>query len=553
MVIQPCFGVNSPIHKTRLKPLYSDAAYSLRTDANGVALTDEVKTKPKKQEACAFALAISSHPQYQFVTVYMKRAQLNIRGGGTGKATLVFMGNSQPGVHLSSVVFDSRSSARQSTYVNSYSWPKNSTLVYILLMHDFIGNRSGLATFHLEISLTPTFLCVLTQFQAQGSYTNLLNPYELSWRSISEMFHPGWLVCTLPWAASEVGLRSPHRFVAYCVDYRLSCDHVVNCPRNSRTAIRDGLSSVFTTSADESSRGLVCYSPSVNWLLVAIVLFSIINTGLLFAITYLGLLRRYSPIRFLRLQSVCIRYGCCCLPATWRTQFGGGVPIFRRNSISSSDSVIPWSPPTYESVERADTANLVGARQTRQFRWRRQKPVAFAESGHHLPPSYTDENEEISVLPEGIIQKMRSLRKSPSRLSERVCKPPRLKPLSQRARQTVHRTTLRQELRFVLRQAVSRTRALINSGFRVMRVHPANPSTTTPEQNEAGVLSDGVEGSSVPHLALPNYSEFMSGDFPRYPAVVQLDDLGPPPSSPTGISPRPNRRRNRRRTRCMRF
>ncbi|KAL5971214.1 hypothetical protein TSMEX_001073 [Taenia solium] len=540
--IKPCFGISSPTHRTQLRPMYSGAAYALKTHGRGIPLTGQPHTESTHPHACAFAFAAPTHPQFHFVTVYIKRAQLNISAGVGGEASLVFIGNSHPTVHLATVRFTKMFSVKRDFYVDTQAWPKNSTVIYMLLIHNFIGDRSGDARFHLDIALTPTYLCVLTQFQVRGSHASLRNPYDISLINLNEMFHPGWLICTTPVVADRFGLKLTYRFVAYCVDYRLSCDGVVNCPRGPTALANRIFASLPQSSADEYSRGLICYAPSVNWFLVAIVLFSVINIALLFLISYVGLLRRYSPLRYLRLQSYCLRYGCCCLPARWRQRVVGSPPMFRQYSISSTDLEIPLSPPTYASVEQADKTNLFARQSKRHFHWGRQKPVAVAKSGHQLPPSYSDVNEEIGVAPEGVIQKMQSLQGSSSSRpgGGSASTSPRVKSLPQSLRRPTRRTDLGIELRVVLRRTVSRTRALLSSGFRIVRFRPTNQPSLTPETDR--------EGSSALQPPLPNYSEFLGGDFPRYPATVEVDHIRPPPSTPQERIPfRGNRRRRSRR------
>ncbi|CDS42851.1 conserved hypothetical protein [Echinococcus multilocularis] len=433
---------------------------------------------------------------------------------------------------------------KRNFYLDTQAWPKNSTVIYMLLIHDFIGERSGDAKFYLDIALTPTYLCVLTQFQVQGSHTNLRNPYDISLINLNEMFHPGWLICTTPVVADRFGLKLTYRFVAYCIDYRLSCDGVFNCPRGPTALANRVFASLPQSSADEYSRSLICYVPTVNWFLVVIILFSVINVGLLFLISYVGLLRRYSPPRYLRLQSLCLRYGCCCLPSRWRQRIVGRPPMFRQNSISSADLEIPLSPPTYASVEQADKTNLFALRSKRRFQWRRQKSVVVAESGHQLPPSYSDVNEEVGVAPEGVIQKIQSLQSSFTSCpgGGHGGTSPRVKPLPQHLRRTIRRIDLGAELRVALRRTVSRTRALVSSGLQIVRFRPTTQPPLTPG-------AAGGEGSLILQPPPPNYSEFLSGNFPRYPATVEVDHIRPPLSTPVERIPfrGPRRRRSRRR------
>ncbi|VDM31261.1 unnamed protein product [Hydatigera taeniaeformis] len=542
--IEPCFGISSPTHRTHLRSMYSGAAYALKTQGGDIPLVGQPYNGSAHPHACAFAFAAPTHPQFHFVTVYIKQVHLNITAGVGGEASLVFMGNSHPTVNLATVRLTKMFPVKRDFYVDTQDWPKNSTTIYVFLIHNFIGDRSGEATLHLDLALTPTYLCVMSQFQVRGSHANLRNPYDISLINLNEMFHPGWLICTTPVVANRFGFKLTYRFVAYCVDYRLSCDGVVNCPRGPTTLANKVFATLPQSSADEYSRGLICYAPSVNWFLVAIVLFSIVNIALLFLISYVGLLRRYSPLRYLRLQSQCLRYGCCCLPIRWRQIVVGSPSIFRQHSISSADLDIPRSPPTYASVEQADKANLFARQSNRHFRWGRQKTVTVAKSSHHLPPSYSDVNEEIGVAPEGVIKKMQTLQGSSSSCSGgggHVSSSPKVKPLPQRLRRPTRRINLRVELRIALRRTVSRTRALLRSGFRIVRFR----STPQPLLNSEA----GGEGSSTNPLPPPNYSEFLSGDFPRYPATVIVDHIRPPPSTPTERIPflGPRRHRPRRR------
>ncbi|KAL5110919.1 hypothetical protein TcWFU_009347 [Taenia crassiceps] len=540
--IEPCFGISSPTHRTQLRSMYSGAAYALKTHGRDIPLTGQPHTESTHPHACAFAFAAPTHPQFHFVTVYIKRAQLNVTAGAGGEASLVFIGNSHPTVHLATVRLTKMLPVKRDFYVDTRAWPKNSTVIYMLLIHDFTGDRSGDARFHLDIALTPTYLCVLTKAQVRGSHTNLRNPYDIGLINLNEMFHPGWLICTTPVVANGLGLKPTYRFVAYCVDYRLSCDGIVNCPRSPTSLANRPFSSLPQSSADEYSAGLICYAPSINWFLVAIVLFSVINIALLFLISYVGLLRRYSPLRYLHLQSQCLHYGCCCLPIRWHQRVVGNPPMFRQCSISSADLEIPLSPPTYASVEQADKTNFFTLQSKRHFRWGPRKPVAVAKSGHQLPPSYSDVNEEIGVAPEGVIQKMQSLQGSSSSRpgGGRVSTSPRVKSLPQHLRRPTSRNDLGVELRVVLRRTVSRTRALLSSGFQLVRIRPTAQPPPIP--------GTSGEGSSALQPPPPNYSEFLGGAFPRYPATVEVDHIRPPPSTPVERIPfRGSRRRRSRR------
>ena len=554
--IEPCFGINSLTHRTQLRSMYSGAAYTLKTHFKGIPLTGAPRSESTRPHACAFAFAIPTHHQFQFVTIYVKRAQLNVTTNATsGEASLAFIGSSLPTSPLATVKLTNTFPIRRDFYVDTFTWPRNSTVIYVFLVHDFIGNKSGDARFYLEIALTPTYLCVMTHYQVQGSHVSLRNLYEISLVTLNEMFHPGWLICSTPFGADHFGLAFPYRFVAYCVDYRLSCDGIINCPRSSNAISSRLFPTISQTSADEYSRGLVCYTPTVNWFLIAIILFSITNIGLLLLISYLGLLRRYSPLRYFFLQSACFRYVCCCLPTRWRHRLIGNLPMMRRNSISSNDLDLPLSPPTYTSVEHADKTNLINQQNSRRhFGWGRQKPMVFAESGHQLPPSYSDVNEEIGVIPDAMIHKIKALQ-TPSSAS--TVQPAstffrgRSKPPPQRFRRPRRRTDLGVELRAALRRTASRTRALVTSGFRVVRIHSANqPDATNQEAIPTRREVVSTSHDEPPHPP-PNYTEFLRGDYPRYPTVVMVDHAASPSSGPVDVTTplmrEPRRRRSRRR------
>lgn len=438
---------------------------------------------------------------------------------------LLFLGDAKPGTYISELEIHKGQEERRNIFLNTQSWPRNITVAYMHVSHTF--QPGDIVSLHLEISLTPTFLCILPQLQLRGTYTSLRNPFELKWRNIHEVFHPGWLVCTDPWVVGGFDENSYSRYVAFCIDHRLSCDGYVNCPASSTADTSQIIEGNPGGSADERSRNLVCYAPSVNWLLIAIALFAVVNIGLLFLISYIGFLRRYSPLRFLHLQSSCVRYGCCCLPAAWRSQAVGNFPLYRRNSVSSNDGELPWSPPTYESVQLADSLNRVEGKNADMPKGR--KPEAFAESSHNLPPSYVDGIEEIGVMPEGVIKKMQNLRNPPSRFRGLRMNSPHSKPFPDR----IHRISCvnTRQIRQDLRVAMRRTRALIRSGFRVTRLRPNNQIHATPTpittsvRQESNMDPNANENPSspTPGPPLPDYFEFISGEYPRHPITVELD------------------------------
>lgn len=57
------------------------------------------------------------------------------------------------------------------------------------------------------------------------------------------------------------------------------------------------------------------------------------------------------------------------------------------------------------------------------------------------------------------------------------------------------------------------------------------------------------EGSSAIQPPPPDYPEFLGGDYPRYPATIEVDHIRPPPSTTVERIPfrGPRRRRSRRR------
>ncbi|BHF63987.1 hypothetical protein SprV_0200698400 [Sparganum proliferum] len=299
--------------------------------------------------------------------------------------------------------------------------------------------------------------------------------------------------------------------IAYCIDYRLTCDKRYNCPLDMAmaTATSEYTFKPQRPAVDERTSEIVCFSPSVNWLLCAIIVFTGLNAILLIAIVYLGILRRFAPRRFFRLQAHFLRFCCCCLPRHWRASLAGNASFFRppnrRASISSSNSDIPCSPPTYDSVVNAMEAPLHA--KTWTFWRRREERCGFAESAHHLPPSYVEASEEIGVYPERVLEKMRSFRTaSTSARRRRRQLSPGIKRTWPRQPQSAYTVSLRGELRALIRRGFSRTRVLISSGFRVFWGLPSR------RRNHRVVMPEQPTPQAAP--TLPSYRDLLSGDLP---------------------------------------
>ncbi|KAM7537606.1 hypothetical protein Aperf_G00000063854 [Anoplocephala perfoliata] len=539
--IPACFGISGTIHRSELHPMHAGAAYALKTRPRGIPLEQESTSTSSAAKACAFAFTLPTHPQFHSLTVFIKLIELN-----TTKVddyvNLLFLDNRNI---LSNLHLTKSPSPIVNSYLDTQSWPRNTTIVFVFLLHNCQGREARL---FLDISLTPTYLCLLNSFKDCGSFTNIRSPSERSLMSLNELFHPGWLICTIPVEVGVFGLKVSYRYVTQCIDYRLSCDGVVNCP-NGETNIstKQMLSSNDISSADEYSRGLVCYAPSVNWFLVMIIFFSIFNVILLCLISYVGLLRRYSQPRYLRLRNRCLRYTCCCLPTTWRLRLATSPQFLHRKILKSADSNIPRSPPTYASVEQADSENISNQRRSKGlFRAHRQKPVVVPQSGHHLPPSYSEVDEEIGVASDRLIQRIENMNTSTTFLAHKIRKTisPRSKHFSRRFRRSVNNLNLGIELRVLLRRMMSRSRSLMTSGLRITRPNQDHQSPSLSQLEQPPQIAERGSTSRQP-APPPNYTEFLSGDFPRFPDVVRVDYIQPPPPGYVGRARyrRPRRQR----------
>ncbi|VDL89077.1 unnamed protein product [Schistocephalus solidus] len=503
--IAPCFGVRAAHKKTTLVPFFSRSAYRFSTPEGGISL----KAADPLEHACgcSFVFALPYDSQFSFLTIFIERAEVFVKAPERSSVRILFLTDASPTILLASILLRTNDSGIYGNYVNTYLWPKDIHFVHLMLEHGV----EDVATLHLRVVVTPTYVCHLPHVYARGSYVSTTNSERMLWRTIRELFHPGWLLCTGSWESSKSYGGGGIQHSAYCIDYRLTCDKRYNCPLDMAWATPTGFYTLKPRrpALDERTSDIVCFSPSVNWLLWAIIVFTVLNAVLLLAIVYLGILRRFAPRRFFRLQAHFLRFCCCCLPRHWRASLAGNASFFqppnRRTSISSSNSEIPCSPPTYDSVVNAEEA----PRNAKPWAfWRRKgERCGFAESAHQLPPSYAEASEEIGVYPERVLEKMRSFRTAPEpsrRRSRRIS--PGIKRTWPRQPQSAYTISLRGELRALVRRGFSRTRALINSGFRVFWGLPSR------RRNHRVVVPEQPTLQLAP--TLPSYREFLSGDLP---------------------------------------
>ncbi|VDL61130.1 unnamed protein product [Hymenolepis diminuta] len=505
--IPPCFGISSTVHTSELHPMHEGTAYTLKTPLEGIPLNSNLSSKSLFPQACNYAFTLPTHPQYHSLTTFIKRFELNTTRIDAF-VNLVFIGGSKI---ISSVQITKFSTPIVNVYLDTKSWQRKETLIYMFLMHNL---HSKAATLHLDITLTPTYLCFLNALQHIGSHVKLRNPGERTLPGLGEIFHYGWLLCTTPVKPQGLNYNISYRYMAFCIDYRLSCDGNVNCPA------RRMLFSSSLLSADESSADLVCYAPSINWFLIAIVIFSTCNVLILCLINYVRVLRRYSPQQYLRLRNRCLRYSFFCLPTPLRYRVSGFTQPSPRTGVNISSLKVPISPPTYSSVEEAEIYNQKSSK-IRCGKRRTQSPI-IPKSGNSLPPSYSDAEDEIEVIPNRVIQKMHTLNAVRPLHSRRIRRTisPLTKPLSSRYRRSRNDINLRVEFRALLRR-------MLNGRRDRLRNVQQNQVQQASDTNQEQLPPQTIEESSAPP---PNYTEFLSGDFPRFPEIVLIDYIRPPPS-----------------------
>nr|CUU98207.1 hypothetical transcript [Hymenolepis microstoma] len=156
------------------------------------------------------------------------------------------------------------------------------------------------------------------------------------------------------------------------------------------------------------------------------------------------------------------------------------------------------------------------------FAKRQNQSLIVPKSGNALPPSYSDAEDEIEVIPSGVIQRMHTLNEARPLHPRRTRKTtfPVTKPLSNRYRRYRTARDLRVEFRTLLRRMTRRRHDRRRNRQQNLVQQPSNP-------NQEQLPSQITEESSAPP---PNYNEFLSGDFPRFPEIVAVDYIRPPPS-----------------------
>ncbi|VDO03881.1 unnamed protein product [Rodentolepis nana] len=511
--IPPCFGISSTVHTSELRSMQKGTAYTLKTPSEGILLNSNLPFKSTLLKACNYAFTLPTHPQYHSLTTFIKRFELNTTRTD-GFVNLVFISGSKI---VSNLLITKSSTPISNVYLDTKDWPRNETLIYMFLMHNLKNKTS---TLHLDISLTPTYVCFLNTFKNMGSHVKRLNPINGTLSSLSKIFHPGWLLCTTAIKTQSLGYKVTHPYMAFCIDYRLSCDGVVNCPRSSTYSTKQMFFSNSLYSADESSADLVCYAPPINWFLITTVVFSIFNILILCLLAYVGVLRRYSPRQYVRLRNTCLRYLVFCLPVQLRYRVSASIPNPQRSGIDISSLELPISPPTYASVQQVEIHNQKNIKML--FTKRKNKSLIVPKSGNALPPSYSDAEDEVEVIPSVVIQRMHTLNEVRPSNSHRTRKTifPVTKPLSNRYRRNRNARNLRAEFRILLRRMTNRRHNRQRNG---QQNQVQQPSTSYQEQ----LPSQIIEESSAPP---PNYNEFLIGDFPRFPEIVVIDYIRPPPS-----------------------
>lgn len=500
-----CFGVNSNIHRSELRPMKNGAAYNFRTPPEGLSLLSGNLSTSK---GCNYAFTLPDHSQYHSLTVFMKIFRLNTTEAEGYLSLLLHNGSkllAQISLHPSSKVLSY-------FYLDTFAWPRNSTLIYMLVRHNF---SNGTAIMHLDITITPTYLCFLNQDKSIGSNIKLRNPDEETLWGLSELLRPGWLICTKPANTQALGPTVSHQYFAYCIDYRLSCDGFINCPRDLNASVK-GIN-LYTSwiVADESALDLICYSPPTNWFLVIFVILSVCNVIFFSTLSYIIVLRRFAPMEYLQLRNGCCRFFACCLPGPIRHRVIATSQFPLRKFVDMSDFKVPTSPPTYASVTQADHQNQNSVSNKKD-----QRPVA-PRSGNAIPPSYADAVDEIAVIPDMIIQKMHELKSPESSNPRRTkrSKPPIMKPSSRNQRRSRNLRCDGTRLRTFMRHMRCRRHNRLSNTQQ-------NANQFSMNCNHEQVPSQVPEQISTP---LPNYSEFLSGAYPRYPKIVVVDYIRPPP------------------------
>lgn len=508
--IPNCFGLHARSHKTEVLPFQSGRAYHLYSSKEGIALTS-TESKSSTQ-GCAYALTIPKDHDFNQLTVYVQKAEVKWKYTTSDIAQIVFISDKHQSELVSEMTFTYKSASIRNRYLNTKSWLGKASNVYMFINYTRTGNVNNLATLYLYLTITPTFTCVSFDKLTRGEYTSVRSVINSGWHQIRDLFNPGYVLCADT-------LKDKNTWSAPCVDYRLTCDRKFNCPPNTNTSKDIKMLTLISYPSDEHAKNLICYSPSANKIIILIIIFTVLNVIMLLAISYIGIIRHYSPMRFHRLQAQFSRFCCICCPRRYMSAMTGNFYFrnaFQRSSTNGSIATeLPNSPPMYDTVR---TAHPPANARRKCFCCccckKNEYGNAFAESGHHLPPSYIDSSEDVGVLPESVVKKMHSLHKnSQNKLRDKaIASIPRLKPAPPRNVSSAY--SLREELRSALRHISNRLRNFVRVGLdivgflpnhqRINQVHP-HPSTNQQEPN------------------LPTYSEFITRDISGGLSVIDVE------------------------------
>lgn len=479
------------------------SAYHLKTPKEGIILKSYQQTA--SVQGCSYALSLPKDAEFDHLSIFIKKAELSELRYQNESARLSFYGDKDYSHELASTTLSFYRPSIINMYVNTKSWKLVTSVIYMFITYFPSQVMGATAHLHLKLTLTPTYTCIVPGMVARGSYRNTKTTYSSSWKLIEEFFHPGWILCE-----NSVNLYIKENiWLAPCINFHLYCDSVSNCPSYVKNANGSDFSSLLSAKldpADEEKINNVCYPPLLTSIPFPFIIFFIASSLVLLLAIYLRFMGIYSSLLVLSWHDYCKRFCscfCCSCPDQRRSPdisdvSGIEIAVPSGSVLSLQDVYIPHSPPTYSSLEHAQT---IAKRVHRCFFCCNQQKELVVDdviqSGNSLPPEYLEVTDQVGVYPETIVLKLKSLRDHAEMSIDNKKQETGFKSKKISTRGQLTR---------------ARSQHIISSGLSSILFWSNN-------RRSSAVRDEAARRSQL----LPTYAEFIHGNFQQTPIVYELD------------------------------